>query len=331
MRCSWMVALAVVAGCWIGSVSEVQAGGRHRRCDTCYAPAASCDECAPSEPKMVERTIMVPQTVTEKRKIHRKEYRNETREKTVTVVNRVPKTESVTREYTVMVPKKMTKTVEYQVCKPVVKVETREYTVMVPHKEQREGVRHVCKRVPVEKTRKITVDEGHWEEQASECGDGDDCGDGCGGCGHRRKRRWCGSCGASSGCNVWVPNVVEKEVTYTCYQNVTEEQPYTYHVTVCKPEKRTREVELTDYVMEPKTKEVTYTKYVAEKRSKTCDVTRYECVPTEKTVSYTVCVPHHVEKEVDVEVIKMVPKTVLVPEDCGGGRSCYRGRRCRGC
>ena len=71
---------------------------------------------------------------------------------------------------------------------------------------------------------------------------------------------------------------------------------------------------------------------VAEKKSKTFEVQTFECVPAEKTVSYTVCVPHQVEKQVQVQVVKMVPKTVTVPE-CGGCDSapCGHGRRCRGC
>ena len=78
---------------------------------------------------------MVPQTATENRTVKCTEYTNETREKKITVMNRVPKTQTVTREYTVMVPKTETRTVSYQVCKPVMKEETETYNVCVPHTE----------------------------------------------------------------------------------------------------------------------------------------------------------------------------------------------------
>ena len=60
-----------------------------------------------------------------------------------------------------------TKTLSYNVCKPVVTDETQEYTVCVPHTETREGMRTVCKVIPVTKTRTVTVDEGHWEQASA--------------------------------------------------------------------------------------------------------------------------------------------------------------------
>ncbi|HEY4311861.1 MAG TPA: hypothetical protein VGN12_20605 [Pirellulales bacterium] len=309
---------------------------------------------------MVEKTVMVPKMETETRKVNVTEYTNETRERTITVMQRVPKTETVTHNYTAMVPKTETKTVTYNVCKPVVTDETQEYTVCVPHTETREGTRKVCKVVPVTKTRTVTVDEGHWEQaapasNAAGCGD---CGtaNGCdaqssccdSGCGRRRLlcRRSCGSacdtgngCGTAAANRVWVSNPVQKEVTYTVCETIWEDKHYTCNVTVMKPETRTRTVQKRTFVMEPQTREVTYTKCVAEQRTMTRDVTRYECVPTEKTLTCTVRVPHQVEKEVQVQVCKMVPKTIMVPagsdSGCGtaecGGSGLLRGRRCRGC
>ena len=74
---------------------------------------------------------------------------------------------------------------------------------------------------------------------------------------------------------------------------------------------------------------------VPEQRTRSCDVTTYKCVAEEKTEEYTVNVPHQVEKEIEVRVCKMVPKTVMVPADsCGDSSSCCAprrrcGRRCR--
>ncbi len=44
-------------------------------------------------------------------------------------------------------------------------------------------------------------------------------------------------------------------------------------------------------------------------------------VPEERTVDYTVCVPHQVQKEVEVTVCKMVPQKVTVPA-CSSGCGC---------
>lgn len=337
--------LGLVAGLSVTFASTAFGGhGRHRGGCAPECDAAPCEAAAPCEPapapKMVERTIMVPQTVTENRTVKCTEYTNETREKKITVMNRVPKTQTVTREYTVLVPKTETRTVSYQVCKPVMKQETETYNVCVPHTETKNGVRKVCKQVSVPKTRKVTVDQGHWETAApapvaeAGCGSPAPCNSGCG----HRHRRGCGGCGdcgsgcAPVACRHWVPNLVEKEVAYTACEVVTEDVPYTYNVVTMKSETSTRTVNRCHHVMETLTKEVPYTTCVAEKKSKTFEVQTFECVPAEKTVSYTVCVPHQVEKQVQVQVVKMVPKTVTVPE-CGGCDSapCGHGRRCRGC
>jgi len=321
--------VGLAAGLSIAFASTALAGRGHHRggcapaCDA--APCEAAAPCAPAPaPKMVERTIMVPQTVTENRTVKCTEYTNETREKKITVMNRVPKTQTVTREYTVLVPKTETRTVSYQVCKPVMTTETETYNVCVPHTETKNGVRKVCKQVSVPKTRKVTVDQGHWETSAPAAEAG---------CGHRRGCGGCGDCGcAPVACRKWVPNLVEKEVAYTACEMVTEEVPYTYNVVTMSTESRTRDVQRCNYVMQTQTRDVPYTTCVAEKKSRTFEVQTYECVPAEKTVSYTVCVPHEVEKQVQVQVVKMVPKTVTVPE-CGGCDSapCGPGRRCRGC
>ncbi len=352
----WSIAIAL--GLLLSSTSDALAGARHgcRRCNEahngpCGGAVSSPCEAVGAEPTMVEKTIMVPTTEIETLTVHVTQYKPETRERTVTEMRRVPKTETVTRSYTVMVPKTETKTVTYNVCKPVITEETQQYTVNVPHTESREGTRKVCKKVATTQKRTVTVDEGHWEgpppaSSAGACGAANACGgciascDDCGtGCGrrHRRARRCCGSgsgCGAVANCGagpVWVPNLVQKEIECTVYNNVWEDQNYTYNVTVMKPETRSRTVKKCHTVTEQQSREVTYTRCVPEQRSSSHEVTRYECVPSEKTVTYTVQVPHQVEKQIQVRVCKMVPKTILVPEGCDDCGSYRRTRRCRGC
>jgi len=94
--------------------------------------------------------------------------------------------------------------------------------------------------------------------------------------------------------------------TYQVCEMQSEEQEYTYNVTVCHPETRTRTF-------------------------KVCKL-----VPEEKSETYKVCVPVCVEKEIQVQVCCMVPKTITVQVPCGNTYasasacdSCRRGRRCR--
>lgn len=271
---------------------------------------------------MVEKTIYVPTYETQTKTITVTECRPETRHRTFKVMKRVPETKTVEQTYTVMVPKTETKTVNYMVCKPIYETKTQTYTVCVPHPETRQGTRTVCKMVPTKETRTVCRDRGHWEEKEVAC---NPCG-GCGSCGG------CGDCApATRTCRVWVPNIVKEEVEVTCMRLHREQVPCEYTVMVNKMEERTREVKVCKMVREQHTKEVECKVCVPEERTRTCDVTTYKCVTEEKTQEYTVNVAHKVEKEVEVKVCKMVPKTIMVPAaNCGDDCSttCCKPRRC---
>jgi len=321
--------LAMLAG-----LESAHAFGHHRGCGSCCA-VATCGACGTCQTcqtacKTVEKTIMVPTMVTENRTVQVVECTTEQRERTYTVNHLVPETHTVSYDYCVMVPETRTRTVNYTVCKPVMETKTREYTVMVPHTETKHGTKQVCKLVPVKMTRTVCEDHGHWESvpvcqpcaPANCCTSADDqpalkgnislvgfrhhCGGGC--------ATGCGSCGASCAppcmAQHWVPNLVTREVEYTCYKAQMETVPCDYCVTVCTPEKRTCNVQVCNYVQEPKSCEVQYTVCVQQKKTGTREVTTCKCVPEEKKCTYTVQVPHTVEKQVTVQVCKMVPKTV---------------------
>ena len=246
----------------------------------------------------VEKQVMSPMWTTETRKVMVTEYKREQREKTYTVNKRVCETKQVEQTYTVMVPETRTKTVAYKVRKPVYSTVDKTYTVMVPHKETRKGTRTVCKPVMVEQTRTVCEDQGCWETR-TECVC---CVDRCG-C--PQTRQVCKK--------VWVPNVVQKEVTVKCCKMEAVQEDYEYCVTVCKPEERTCQVKKCEWVCEDMTKECHYTVCVPQQKTRVCNVTSYKCVPEERTCTYTVCVPVQVEKECNVRVCKMVAKTVQVP------------------
>ena len=314
------------------------------------SPGGGCSPCGGcGEVTYVEKTCYVPEWVTETRMVTVCEYAQEQREVKETVHKCVPVQKQVQRSCTVLVPEQRTKMVQYNVCRPVVKEveqqytvcvpqwreEPRQYTAWVPVTETRQGVRRVCKTVTEEVVKTVCVDRGHCETQMVEV----PClPRRCGLFGHRG----CGGCccqpSTTTVCQkVWVPNVVEEQVTVTVCKPQIVEEPCEYTVTVCKPEVRTCTVRVCDYKQEVRTmkccvttyetdvvqKEVAYTVCVPQQKTWTETVTCYQTQAEEVTRTVTVCVPHQVQKEVQVNVCRMVPKTVQVPVQCGG--CCSRG------
>ena len=170
----------------------------------------------------------------------------------------------------------------------------------------------------------------------------------CGGCGKCDPCGHCNACATGydpcavpmrTVCRkVWVPKIETHQVEYTCNVRKPFQVACQYKVTVCKPETRTRIVKLCSYKQEKKTIDCKYTVYrretrkgtrkvctmvpetrtrtvcytvcVPKKKTRTYKVTTYDCVKKERTETYTVCVPHCIEKEVGVQVCKMIPKTI---------------------
>jgi hypothetical protein len=105
------------------------------------------------------------------------------------------------------------------------------------------------------------------------------------------------------------------------------EVPCEYNVTVCVPEKRSETVEVCNYVAEQAKRSVPYTVCVPLTKTGTREVTSYRRVEEQKTHIYTVRLPYPVEKQVPVQVCRMVAKKVRLPVTCCGRAPC----RCRGC
>src|SRR5439155_824837 len=102
-----------------------------------------------------------------------------------------------------------------------------------------QATRRVCKLVPTTVTRKVCEDKGHYETVMTPYTVG------------------CGDCAQTcyKACRKWVPNVVTTDVQCTVMQPQTEEVPYQYQVTLCRPETRTREVQVCRLVAEQQTKQ----------------------------------------------------------------------------
>ena len=88
--------------------------------------------CGPTY-QTVERTIMVPQQVTETRTVTRTVYRQEQRERTYTVHRQVPRQETRTRTVTYYENENRTREESYTTYQMVNEDRTQEYQVCVPH------------------------------------------------------------------------------------------------------------------------------------------------------------------------------------------------------
>jgi len=254
-------------------------------CNACSAPCISY--------QMVPKTIMVPTTVMTQRTIQCIRHRPEVRQRTYTVARCIPETHPVTRNYTIMVPDRRVRQEQYTVRRPVMSQVEQKYTVQVPYQEMRQGVRTVCQQVPVTMTRMVCEDRGHWVTDPCTC---------C--------RRWC-------------PNPVQRPVQVTVMRSQQVQVPFQYPVTLCRPEVRSRMVQVCNYVDEPQTRDVHFTVMVPKQVSKTINVTTFRTVHEPRTQSYTVMVPEPYTQTVNVPVCQMVPKTIMcrVPVyPCGGCR-----------
>jgi hypothetical protein len=262
------------------------------------------------------------------------QYRIESRQRTITVQKCVAETAAQTREVTVMVPETRTQKISYTVQRPVTRTVSQQYnvtvpewsavdqtyTVQVPHIETRQAARIECRRVPVTVMKTVCRDAGCWVNQTVQV----PCCDPC-----------CGPSVRTVCRRVYVPRTVTEQVPVTAYKTEQVSVPYQYNVTVCRPETRTRKVQVCNYRTEtrtrdvqvcemqcvPMTRDVSYTCLVPQKRQQTHNVTTYRMIPEQRVETYKVCVPYQVETPVQVRVCRMVAKTVRVPV-CGGCATC---------
>jgi hypothetical protein len=242
----------------------------------------------------VERTIMVPEMFTENRTVDVVECRMEERQMTRTYCRPVTETNMVTSEITVPSYETRTREVAYTVCRPVITSEERQVTVMVPHDETMHGTRRVCRMVPTTEMRTVCEDKGSWQQvvQNYTCR--------------------CGCCCGTQSCitTVWVPNIQSKQVACTVMRPTMEDVPYDYTVTACRPETRTQTVQVCSYVNEPKTRQVEYTVCLPKQQTVTRPVVTCKMVEEQQTVTCHVPVSYTVQKQVAVQVCRMVPKKI---------------------
>lgn len=334
-----LTVLAMLAG----SVQGGECGGCRVAC--CSAPCQTwCAPAAVAAPQCqtVQRTIMVPTWTTETQVVNSTEYRQEARQRTVTVYQTVPETKrgartinyceqetrvrqeryTVTKpiwvdqiqNYTVNVPYTEMRTGTRYVCRTVWEDVPQNYTVMVPHVEMRTGTRCVSHRVAETVLVNQCVDQGYFEERvsyghAARCGGyGPAACSPCGSCGHSGGcGNGCGNgCGHTGGCGAgcgYAP-----VCTTTCRvwvpNIVTIQVPHTTHRWVTSQEQY--EYPVTVCHAETRTQVVKVARQVTEPQTYEYPVTLCRAEPRTRTVK--VC------QYINEELVRDVPYTVSVPK-----------------
>lgn len=297
-RCALWAALAMVM-----STTE-------RSAEACgHCGRASC----PSD-QLVERTVMVPTLVPERRVVNVTQYRCEMQQQAKVVYRCVPEVQQVRQSYVVMVPQVRQREHIYYEAVPVVEEVEQPYVVCVPERVVRQGMRNVCRPVQVQEMRTVCRDEGHWEQVS-----------------YSRAARvgclsWlaCGGCAPIVCCTqmVWVPNIVEEQVPVTVCKYELVQEPYEYETTVYRQVQQVRRVPVCRYEQRERRCNVQETVLVPQRRERLCNVTTYRQVAEQVMQQVPVMVPYQVQKETCVMVCRMVEKTVCykVPVSCCGGK-----------
>jgi hypothetical protein len=306
-------------------------------CDSCgqwQAPA----EVAQCRPLQQECTILVPQVVTEQRTMTVTRYRPETRERISQVYRDVPVTKNIEEEYTVMVPRTKTRTVEDTINHPVFRdIELRK-TKLTPIVEVRQTIRTVCRMVPVQEERTVceVVNPCHPDsaQPTQEPADynapppppvttnlsapaqtsiklvslsGTPYPDGA--C----NQPACSAC----------PTVVQKKIYVTVMKPVNQRETVDYPVSKFQPNARFQNVSYYEFEPEKITREEQYTVNEPEQRTRTRQITVMQSVPEQRREKYTVSVPYLEQIEFPVKTLRWIAKTVVEPivspcPSCGG-------------
>jgi hypothetical protein len=345
-----MVEKTVMVPTWVTEMRKVQVV--ECRLETRQRTVTVAQQVPETQTVTDQYTIQVPETRvrTENYTVCKPVTRDVTRQYTVNVpyqetrqaTRRVCKYVAVQQPVTVNVPETRMKTVTCTVLKPVVKQQTQTYTVNVPYTETREGTRKVCRWTPVNETRMVCQDQGHFEcVQVAVPSCGDCCAPSC--CGHRGlfRRRCCYEPACAAPCGppacvtkqVWVPNLVQKQVTTTVMRPQMVDEKYSYLVNLCRAEQRTRTCNVVEQVPETQSRQVAYTVCVPKTQMVTVNQPQWSeesysyvvnlCRPEVRTqvvqvqdfvreqqsrqVSYTVCVPKVQTRQRQVTVYKCVP------------------------
>ncbi len=295
------------------------------------------------EERTVERTVMVPELVEEKRKVREIEYRPVKKQREVTVYEVRPKTRTVEQKYEVMEPVERLRKERYTVMKPVVQEVKREvtvavpervrrtayrteyrpeyrnvkeqYTAMVPQRVRRTGKRTVLQTVPVQRTQTVMQDAGYWQTEqvaiqrpvtAMVAATTVSATSGIGGCSPCLPVA-CGCQTEYMARRVYVPRTVQRQQAYTAYEQRRVEVPYEYEEITMVPVQRERTVRVERVRQVKVPYDYTEVVYRDKKELVTERVERLVEEERERTVRVTEMVPRTRIENVKVTEYEEIP------------------------
>lgn len=233
----------------------------------------------------VTKTIMVPTQSLETRQTQSVEYRDEVRERSVTVYDQVPERKQITTESTVLVPQVRNRIENFTVQVPVVRSVQQNVVVNTLQTETRTGIRRIERCVPATEVRTVVV-------------------------GGERIRRGVESDKGGVKVQTSVVGGCAKQVEVPVMRKQIIEQTVAYDVQVTRPVATTRTVQQTELRNEIRTRTVPETVMVPTVQARTHEVTEMKSVARQTTEQLTERVPHVVTREIQVPVTKMVAKTI---------------------
>ena len=281
------------------------------------------------ETKTVEYTVQVP-VQSEQQKTYKMKVPVWT-EQPETYTVKVPQLKEIEEEYCVNVP--VLKDVPFTYCvnvpQPVTNTVNRTVSTVVPVVKTRTV--NYC--VPVTKTQKIKCDRGHWENRVEQvpCAQVQPT---CEGLPQAPMKGANGKCVQLVCRQVWVPNIVEEDVSEMVPQQQTAEVQYLVyeqhyktipHECVCiqyipetrqgtkkeviyQKEIRKRPRTIVEYVDETRTRNKKVLTFKEEERTETYPVVTYKPEKRTKEVTYSVCVPESRTENYKVTRCEQVPE-----------------------
>lgn len=197
-------------------------------------PTISRAEPPVCDPPFRTTTVLVPRITYQTETVPVLALQPRVVPQTVTMVRDVPEVRTVTRQVPELVPEERTFTETYTECRMAHEDVSREVVVMQPRVEERDGVRSMARPAFVQETRTISKDLGGWSEVQR-----------------------VDTHGCVRVCRVWVPRIVEEQITIDVLTMEAVETPVREEVVTFEPETRTERV--CKPVYETKTREVTAT------------------------------------------------------------------------
>ena len=242
------------------------------------------------EPRLVVKTILVPRITYKVAPMPLVTLQPQIAEKTVTLTRDVPEYRTVVRQVPVLVPEERTRIETYTECRMVEEEVSREVVVMRPHMEVRESIRGASRPVLIQETRTVSKDVGGWEV-----------------------KRWTDAHGCVRACRVWVPRIVEEEITLTLPALEPIETPVQEEVVVFTPETKAITERICRPVIETKTREVPYTVCVEKLVERECTEVTWRREAQEEVVNYLVPELMTEERELLTAERTLEPRRIACP------------------